>query len=36
MPAIDVHTHMLGDEWLKRIEDFGGPESCVTALKSHA
>lgn len=33
MPVIDVHTHMLSDQWLQRIQEFGGPEYSVKALK---
>ncbi len=33
MPVIDVHTHMLSDQWLQRIREFGGPEYSVKELK---
>jgi aminocarboxymuconate-semialdehyde decarboxylase len=33
MPVIDVHTHMLSDQWLERIRGHGGPEYSVKELK---
>ncbi len=33
MPVIDVHTHMLSDQWLARISEFGGPDYAVKSLK---
>jgi aminocarboxymuconate-semialdehyde decarboxylase len=33
MPVIDVHTHMLSDQWLERIQALSGAEYSVKALK---
>jgi|SaaInlStandDraft_7_1057024.scaffolds.fasta_scaffold03717_2 aminocarboxymuconate-semialdehyde decarboxylase len=33
MPVIDVHTHMLNDEWLNRIREYGGQHYTVRELK---
>ena len=32
-PVIDVHTHMLNNEWLKLLEKHGGPRYTVDLLK---
>ncbi|MDH5748434.1 MAG: amidohydrolase family protein, partial [Rhodospirillales bacterium] len=29
MPVVDVHTHMLNDDWLRRIREHGGPHYTV-------
>jgi len=33
MKVIDVHTHMLNDEWVRRISQHGGPHYAVKELK---
>jgi len=33
MPVIDVHTHMLSDQWLTRIQELSGDEYSVKPLK---
>ena len=34
VPVIDVHTHMLGQEWFKVIQEHGGPSYTVKEVKT--